>query len=82
MDIRGHKNYIRIQDLPIKETKHHKLTKQEKKQNRTLSQKQVLIEHTNAKCKVFKLLENKYRSHSKFGFRATLIACYINANAA
>jgi len=69
-------------ELPIKASKHHKLTKQEKKQNRTLSQKRVLIEHSNAKCKVFKLLENKYRSHSKFGFRATLIACFINANAA
>ena len=69
-------------DLPVKASKNHKLTKDEKKQNRLLSQKRVFIEHTNAKCKVFNLLENRYRSHSKLGLRATLIACFINANAA
>jgi|APCry1669189204_1035204.scaffolds.fasta_scaffold41201_1 DDE superfamily endonuclease/Helix-turn-helix of DDE superfamily endonuclease len=69
-------------ELPVKASKYHKLTKEEKKQNRLLSQKRVFIEHTNAKCKVFKLLENRYRSHSRLGLRATLIACFINANAA
>ena len=69
-------------NLPIKASKNHKLTKAEKQQNRTLSQKRVIIEHTNAKCKVFNLLENKYRSHSRFALRVTLIACIINAYAA
>jgi len=69
-------------EKPIKSSKNHKLTKEEKKQNRKLSQKRVFIEHINAKCKVFNLLENKYRSHSRFGLRATLIACFINANVA
>ena len=67
-------------DLPVKASKKHKLTKEEKKQNRQLSQKRVFIEHSNAKCKVFKILENRYRSHSRFGLRATLIACFVNAN--
>jgi hypothetical protein len=69
-------------DIPTKSSKKHKLTKEEKQRNRELSQKRVFIEHTNAKYKVFNLLENKYRSHSRFGLRATLIACFINANAA
>ena len=69
-------------NLPIKASKSHKLTKAEKQQNRTLSQKRVIIEHTNAKCKVFNLLENKYRSHSRLELRVTLIACIINAYAA
>ena len=69
-------------DLPKKASKNHKLTKEEKRQNRLLSKKRVFIEHSNAKCKVFKLLENRYRSHSRFALRVTLIACFINANAA
>jgi len=67
-------------DIPKKSTKKHKLTKEEKKANRELSQKRIFIEHTNAKYKVFNLVENKYRSHSRFGLRVTLIACFINAN--
>lgn len=69
-------------DLPKKNTKKHKLTKAQKKANRTLAAERIFIEHANAKCKVFKLLENRYRSHSRFGLRVTLIAAFINANAA
>lgn len=67
-------------DNPIKGSKNHKLTKEEKKQNRELAKQRVFIEHTNAKCKVFKLMENRYRSHSRMGLRFTLIACFVNAN--
>jgi len=73
-----HKNTV----LPVKNSKKHKLTKEEKKQNRELAKERVHIEHINAKYKVFKLIENRYRSHSRLGLRATLIACFINANAA
>jgi DDE superfamily endonuclease len=69
-------------DLPKKNTKKIKLTKEQKKSNRKLAKERVPIEHTNAKCKVFKLLENRYRSHSRFGLRVTLITSFINANVA
>jgi hypothetical protein len=69
-------------DKPIKASKKHQLNKIEKKQNRALAQNRISIEHINAKCKVFKLIENRYRSHSRLGIRATLIACFVNANAA
>lgn len=69
-------------DLPKKNTKKHKLTKEQKMANRKLAKERVPIEHTNAKAKVFNLLENRYRSHSRFGLRVTLIAAFINANAA
>lgn len=68
--------------MPKKNTKKIKLTKEQKKSNRKLATERVPIEHINAKCKVFKLLENRYRSHSRFGLRVTLITSFINANAA
>jgi hypothetical protein len=66
--------------LPKKNSKHHKLTKTEKKENRQLAKQRVPIEHENAKLKVFKIAQNHYRSHSRFGLRITLIATFINAN--
>jgi DDE superfamily endonuclease len=68
-------------DLPIKRSKNKPLTKQDKKENRELARQRVCIEHINRKCKVFKLLHDTYRSHSRFEFRATLIAIFVNANA-
>lgn len=69
-------------EIPIKKSKNKPLTKQQKKANRQLAKERIYIEHTNAKLKVFKLLENRYRSHSRFGLRATLMAAFVNANAA
>jgi hypothetical protein len=68
--------------LPFKNTKKHKLTKEQKKKNRLHASRRISIEHKNSQLKVFKLLENRYRSHRKFGLRVTLIASFINANAA
>lgn len=69
-------------DLPQKKSKKKKLSKEQKKQNRKLAQERIYIEHTNAKLKVFKLLKNHYRSHSRFAMRATIIAAFVNLNAA
>lgn len=69
-------------DLPKKKSKNKPLTKEDKRNNRKLAQDRVAIEHTNGKLKVFKLLKNHYRSHSRFGLRATLIAAFVNANIA
>lgn len=69
-------------ELPIKNTKHHKLTKEQKRGNRQLARERVRIEHVNAKAKVFHLLKYHYRSHSRFGLRGTIIAALINANIA
>jgi len=69
-------------ELPIKSSKKHPLIKESKQKNRKLAKERVYIEHTNCQCKVFKLLKNHYRSHSRFGLRATLIATFVNANLA
>lgn len=68
--------------LPHKKSKKKPLSKEQKKENRELSKERVYIEHSNARLKVFKLLKNHYRSHSRFGLRANLIAAFVNANAA
>lgn len=67
-------------ELPIKRSKNHPLSKENRKKNRKLAKERVYIEHRNAQLKVFKLLKNHYRSHSRFGLRATLIATFVNAN--
>ena len=66
--------------IPFKNTKLHPLTKEQKKYNRQLAKQRVPIEHTNRKLKIFKLLQQSYRSHSRFNLRATLIATFCNAN--
>ena len=68
-------------ELPIKASKKHLLTKEQKQSNRKLAKERIYIEYVNSKFKVFKLLENRFRSHSRFGLRVTLIACFINASA-
>ncbi|MDZ7933898.1 MAG: IS5 family transposase [Emticicia sp.] len=69
-------------DLPQKKTKKHKLDKEQKKKNRKLSSERVENEHVIGKLKIFKILENRYRSHSGFGKIFTLISGIYNANLA
>lgn len=52
--------------LPKKKTKKNPLTKEHKRANRQHAKERIPVEHINAKAKVFKLLENRYRSHSRF----------------
>ena len=66
--------------IPFKKTKLHPLTKEQKKYNRELAKQRIPIEHSNRKLKIFKLLQQTYRSHSRFNLRATLIATFCNAN--
>ncbi|WP_299466588.1 transposase family protein, partial [uncultured Microscilla sp.] len=64
-------------DLPKKKSKNNPLSKEDKQNNRQLANERVYVEHANQRCKVFKLLKNHYRSHSRFGLRATLIATFV-----
>jgi len=65
--------------LPIKESKNHKLTKQEKAYNKRLAQKRVVIEHINAKIKTFKITSYPYRNRRRrHSLRMSLICGIIN----
>lgn len=64
---------------PIKSSKNHKLSKEEKEFNRHLSSQRMLVENILAKFKVFKVLSSCYRNHLKrLGLRFNLIAGIIN----
>jgi hypothetical protein len=55
------------------------LTGEEKQENRRISRGRILIEHINAKIKVFKITASKYRNRRKrFGLRVSLICGLIN----
>ena len=65
--------------IPNKRKKNKSLTKEEKKENRELSSKRIIIENINAKIKVFKITKHPYRNRRKrFGLRMNLICAIIN----
>jgi len=64
---------------PFKKSKYHPLTQKEKRQNRTLARKRILIEHIFRKLKVFRILSERYRNRRKrFALRFNLIAALYN----
>jgi len=65
--------------IPNKRRKNESLTKEEKKENKELSSKRIIIENINAKIKVFKITKYPYRNRRKrFGLRMNLICAIIN----
>jgi len=61
--------------LPLKNSKLHQLTKEEKKFNRALAGKRVKVENVIRRLKVFRILSERYRHRRKrFGLRFNLIA--------
>ena len=73
-----HKN----SETPKKKPKGRELTAEEKAENRRISRERILIENINAKIKVFKIMENRYRNRRKrYGLRMSLICGIINFEA-
>jgi len=65
--------------IPIKESKNHKLNKQEKAYNKKLARLRVVIEHINAKIKTFKIMAYPYRNRRRRHLlRMSLICGIIN----
>jgi hypothetical protein len=65
--------------LPKKKTKHHPLTKEDKRKNRELSSQRVLNENVIGMIKRFKIVSDRYRNRRKrFGLRFNLIAAIYN----
>lgn len=68
--------------IPKKKTKKSPLTKDDKKENRKLAAKRIIIEQINAKIKVFKITKYPYRNRRKrFGLRMNLICAIVNIDA-
>jgi len=65
--------------LPKKNSKLHKLTKEEKKANRTLSKKRIKVENVIRRLKIFRILAERYRHRRKrLGLRFNLISGIYN----
>ena len=65
--------------IPVKASKNHPLTKEEKKINREISKRRIYIEHINRYIKRFRILSYRYRSKRKrFGLRVSLICGIYN----
>ena len=66
-------------EIPYKKSKHHPLTRAEKKANRELSHRRILVENVIGKLKVFRILSERYRNRRKrFSLRFNLIAAIYN----
>ena len=65
--------------IPIKATKNHKLSPEEKKYNSIISKLRIYIEHINRYIKRFRILSSRYRNRRKrFGLRVSLICGIYN----
>ena len=83
--IQGDSGYQGIQkihtnsEIPKKATKLHKLTKEDKDNNRRISKERIFIEHINSHIKRFKILSTRYRNkRKKHGLRMSLICGIYN----
>jgi hypothetical protein len=66
-------------ETPKKASKLHKLTKEDKADNRRISGERIIIEHINAVIKVFKIMSYPYRNRRKRHLlRLSLICAIIN----
>lgn len=65
--------------LPKKNSKLHKLTKEEKKANPTLSKKRIKVENVIRRLKIFRILAERYRHRRKrLGLRFNLLSGIYN----
>jgi hypothetical protein len=66
---------------PYKKPQNGELTKKSKKYNKKLSQKRIIIEHTNRRCKCFRIVKETYRNHLNHITQVWLIVCgLVNLN--
>jgi len=64
---------------PVKKSKLHPLTKEQKARNREISRERIFVENVIRKLKIFRILSERYRNRRKrFGLRFNLIAAIYN----
>ena len=75
----GLKNWHPQGETPVKKTKLHPLTPEQKASNRELSRQRILVENVIRRLKIFRILSERYRNRRKrFGLRFNLIAAIHN----
>lgn len=63
--------------IPIKKSKKRDLTEEEKRFNKELSRRGIVIENINAKIKVFKIMSYPYRNRRCSHLLRTKLVCAI-----
>jgi uncharacterized protein (DUF2344 family) len=75
----GIQKLVNNSEIPIKESKKKKLTKEERKHNNKLAKTRIYIEHTNRKCKIFRIVKETYRGkHKNYGKTWNVVAALVN----
>ncbi|MDR2483885.1 MAG: transposase [Treponema sp.] len=66
--------------IPVKSSKNHQLTKQEKAYNKRLSRRRIVIEHINGRIKTFRCMSYPYlwHYHNRHTLRMALICGFVN----
>ena len=65
---------------PVKKSKHHPLSTEQKQHNRELSHERIVVEHVIRALKIFRILSERYRNRRRrFGLRFNLIAAIYNS---
>ena len=71
----GMDKYHKKSRIPHKNSKYHKLTEEEIKENKELAKDRIFIEHTNGWIKRFKILSTKFRNHLFYFAKFAMILC-------
>lgn len=75
----GIKNFLPSASLPYKQSKKHKLTKEEKIYNKQLAKQRIKIENINRECKIFRIVkEQRRQKQTKHNLFWNLIAGLVN----
>lgn len=61
--------------IPHKNSKYHKLTDEEIKENKELAKDRIFIEHTNSWIKRFKILSTRFRNHLSYFAKFAVLLC-------
>jgi len=65
--------------LPHKASKYHRLTGEQKRENKQLASERVLVEHINRECKIFRICKERYRGkHKNYEKTWKLVASIVN----
>ena len=68
--------------IPFKASKNRILPKEEKRYNRQLSQKRIIVENIIRECKIFRIVKEVYRGkHKNYGLMWNLVAGLVNFKA-
>ena len=75
----GLKDWQKNAETPVKKSKLHPLTQEQKTSNRQLSQERILVENIIRRLTIFRILSERYRNRRKrFSLRFNLIAAIHN----